>query len=452
MNHRYTSELTHRKPPAIKALDGIKIDVGLAAHTVTKALDFVGIDDNSHGRRVGLMCHRVAHLMGWNQERRHFVLLAGMLHDCGVSSTETHKMLVEEMEWSGADDHCARGEFFLESFAPFSDFAETIRHHHTRWNQLPESLDEAVKEYSNLIFLVDRLDVAYVDFRDNNPVHMTLLCKDKIIDRLRGYKGTLFAESIFDALEAAAAKDSFWLELQDDYLDDVIFETLSSLDYSLRLGFDEIEALGELISQIVDAKSPFTHYHSLRVADLTYTLSGIMGYDHYQRRILRLAGLLHDVGKLRTPDEILEKPSALTQEEQAQMRCHPLDSKHVLQALFPNTPIAKWASEHHEKLDGSGYPFGWTAEKIDEPTRVLTLCDIFQALCQKRPYRGRLHVDEVLSIMDKMVVAGQVDRDIYSLIKANKAELYQIATREGDYYPLIFEEAKPSIQPKELLV
>lgn len=436
MNQRYRFKLAKR-PPAIKALDGIKIDVGLAAHTVTKALDFVGIDDNSHGRRVGLMCHRIAHLMGWSQEQRHFVLMAGMLHDCGVSSTETHKMLVEEMEWSGADDHCIRGEFFLESFAPFSDFAETIRHHHTRWNQLPDNLDPNVKLYTNLIFLADRLDVAYVEFRDSNPAHMTLLSKQKIIDRLKDYKETLFSNQLFDALEAAAQKDSFWIELQDEYLDDVIFETLSSLDYTLRLGFDEIEALGELISQIVDTKSPFTHYHSLRVADLTYTLSGIMGYDYYHRRILRLAGLLHDVGKLRTPDEILEKPGALTPEEQAQIRCHPLDSKHVLQALFPNTPIAKWASEHHEKLDGSGYPFGWTADQIDEPTRVLTLCDIFQALCQTRPYRDRLCVDSVLNIMDDMVAEGQVDGGIYSLIKANKHELYEVATLEGSCYLVI---------------
>ncbi len=412
-------------------LDGISIDVGKAAHTVTKALDYVGVDDSSHGRRVGLISHRIAHALGWNQERRHFSLMAGMLHDCGVSSTTTHKKIVAELEWSGANEHCLRGEFFLDSFAPFQAFSQTVRYHHTRWCELPQSIDTHTREYSNLIFLADRLDVAYSQFRLKNPDYRILLDREKLLSKLKPYSGKLFAEHIFTALEKAAQKDSFWLELRDDYLDEAIFETLSSLDYTLTLTFDEIEALGELISQIVDAKSPFTHYHSLRVADLTYTLAGLMGYDNYRKRILRISGLLHDVGKLRTPDEILEKPEALTPDELAQMHCHPLDSKHVLQSLFPNTPIAKWASEHHEKLDGSGYPFGWSAEQIDEPTRILTICDIFQALSQKRPYRGRLHVDEVIEIMDKIDGAGQIDRRIYNLMKANRNELYQIAIREG---------------------
>ena len=417
----------------VEVVDGIKIDLGLAAHTVTKALDYVGVDDNSHGRRVGLICHRIAHYLGWSQERRHFVLLAGMLHDCGVSSTETHRKLVEEMEWSGANEHCLRGEYFLESFSPFKIYAETIRYHHTRWNELPDDLDQETREYSNLIFLADRLDVAFARFRQKHPEYQVLLNRDTVLDRIRPYQGSLFSKELFAALEQAARKDTFWLELQDLYLDETIFETLSSIDYTLTMSFDEIEALGELISQIVDAKSPFTHYHSLRVADLTYTLSGYLGYDTYQRRILRLAGLLHDVGKLRTPDHILEKPGPLTDDELAQMRCHPLDSKHVLQLLFPHTPIAKWASEHHEKLDGSGYPHGWAGDEIDGPTRVLTLCDIFQALCQKRPYRDRLQVDQVLGIMDKMVALGQLDAGIYQLMKANCDELYQIAIREGGY-------------------
>lgn len=64
----------------------LEMDVGRAAHTVTTALDYVGVDDRSHGRRVGLICHRIAHHLGWDRDKRHFILLAGMLHDCGVSS------------------------------------------------------------------------------------------------------------------------------------------------------------------------------------------------------------------------------------------------------------------------------------------------------------------------------------------------------------------------------
>lgn len=408
---------------------GMNIDVGRAALTLTKALDYVGIDDKSHGRRVGLICHRLAHHLGWEKSRRHFILIAGMLHDCGVSSTTVHKKLADEMEWNGAEEHCIRGDQFLQSFPPFSLFATAIRYHHTRWQDLPETLDKETREYANLIFFADRLDVTYASFTLNHPYHEVLLNREKIFRELTPYVGQLFSGKINRAAAHAIQKDSFWLELRDEYLDDAIMEALSSEDYEISLSFDEIESLGELISQVVDAKSPYTHYHSLRVADLSYTLSGLAGLPPYQRRLLRLSGLLHDVGKLRTPDEILEKPGALNEHEIAQMRSHPLDSKTVLKALFPNTLIAKWASEHHEKLDGSGYPYGWKGEQIDFPTRILSIADIFQALCQKRPYRHRLLIDEVLEIMDEMVAEGKIDDSVYTLLKANKEELYTIAIR-----------------------
>jgi putative nucleotidyltransferase with HDIG domain len=428
--------------------DNLEMDIGRAAHTVTRALDYVGIDDKSHGRRVGLICHRIAHYLGWNRSKRHFSLLAGMLHDCGVSSTRTHKKLISEMEWSGAEEHCVRGEFFLNNFKPFNIYADAVRYHHTRWVELPDDLDIEIKEYANLIFLADRLDVTHAIYGYKYPNYQVFQMRNEILGELESYVGTLFASHIFDAARQAIQKDSFWLELRDEYLDDAIFETLDFSDHKITLSFDEVETLGELISLIVDAKSPFTHHHSLRVADLAYMISGYLGYDERERRTLRIAGLLHDVGKLRTPDDILEKPSELNGDELAQIKAHPLDSKKVLSSIFPQTPIAKWASEHHEKLDGSGYPFGWSGDQIDKPTRVLTIADIFQALCQKRPYRGRLDVQTVLHIMGEMVGRGEIDAEILKLVKVHADELYQTAIRdESVLQDQSIDELKESIAP-----
>ncbi len=210
---------------------GMSVDVGRAALTVTKALDYVGIDDKSHGRRVGLICHRLAHHLGWEKTRRHFILIAVMLHDCGVSSTTVHQKLADEMEWEGAEEHCIRGDQFLQSFPPFSIFATAVKYHHTRWQDLPETLDRETREYANLIFFADRLDVAYASFILNHPYHEALLSRKKIISELTPYAGLLFSVEFHQAAERAIQKDSFWLELRDEYLDDAIMEALSSEDY-----------------------------------------------------------------------------------------------------------------------------------------------------------------------------------------------------------------------------
>lgn len=411
--------------------DGLDIDLGKAAHTVTKALDYVGVDDRSHGRRVGLICHRVAHNLGWDRPIRHFVLIAGMIHDCGVSSTATHRKLVESLEWEGADDHCRRGAEFLRGFAPFSEYAAAIRHHHTRWNRLPGTLDQQTRLFANLVFLADRLDVARGNFLLARHQHEVLAERAELVGALAPYVGELFAPELFAALEQAARRDGFWLELEDEFLDQAIFETLATWDHSVHLRFDDIMALGEMISRIVDAKSPFTHYHSLRVADLAFHMSGLLGFSPQRRQMLRLAALLHDVGKLRTPDDILEKCGPLSPAEHDVMLRHPLDSKVVLTTLFPNTPIAQWAAHHHEKLNGSGYPYGWSGPQIDQETRLLTVCDIFQALCQKRPYRDRLQAGDVIEIMERMVAAGEIDPDLFALLRSHSPQLYTIAIREG---------------------
>ncbi len=416
-------------PPC--ASPGININLGRAAHTVAKALDYVGVDDQCHGRRVGLMTHRTAHFLGWDRETRHFALIAVMLHDCGVSSTSTHKKLAAEIEWKGANDHCVRGGGFLGGFVPFSAYADVVLFHHTRWNELPDTMDDRAKQIANLIFLMDRLDVMRAQFLIDHPSYGVLHNRHLLVDNLSPYIGVLFAPDLFNAMNKAILKDSFWLELEDEFLDEAIFETLSFCDHSSILSFTNLLSLGEMISQIVDAKSPFTHFHSVRVADLTYEVTGLLGYAAERRQLLRLAGLLHDIGKLRTPDEILEKPGSLTETEHDIMLRHPLDSKMVLTGLFPGTPIGRWASHHHEKLNGSGYPYGWSADQIDEETRVLALCDIFQALCQKRPYRERLQVDEVLAIMTRMTEAGELDPVIFHLITENGERLYHVAIREG---------------------
>jgi len=406
----------------------MEINIGCAAHAVAKALDCVGIDDINHGSRVGLICERIATVLGWSEEQRNYIMMAGMIHDCGVSSTAVHGHLVEEMEWEGAQRHCILGEQYLQGFEPFQKFSVPIRYHHTRWVDLPDNLSEVQRDCANLIFFADRLDVAFAVFCLHNPTYKVLQHKDDLLNTLAPYVDSLFARKFFDAAQRIVCKDNFWLELQDDFLEGAVRDVLDRNDQKAALPIADVEALSEFLSHIIDAKSVYTNNHSLRVADLSQALAKLVGYSDEDSKLLRLAGLLHDVGKLRTPDAILEKEGPLQPDEISQIHSHPLDSRRVLKGIFPESSICKWVSEHHEKLNGSGYPYGYMTNQIEQPTRILAIADIFQALCQTRPYRECLDLSRVVEIMNGMRDKGEIDAEIYQYMVDHQDDFYAMAT------------------------
>ena len=409
---------------------GLRLDLGQVAHTVARALDYVGIDDRSHGRRVGLMCGRVAAELGWSPARQTEALITGMLHDCGVSSTDMHRKLTASMEWSGAEEHCLKGHAALSGFDPFACYAPAVRWHHTRWANLSPTVGAETRMMANLVFLCDRLDVQTAVFLTSHPPVDLLQARFTLFDSLAVHAGLLFDPVLLAGVRQAIHRDSFWLELQDDFLDRAIFEILDAHSQTVDVSFGDVLSLGAFLSQIVDAKSPFTRQHSLRVADLVEAMGGLLGYGGRRRDLLRLAGLLHDIGKLRTPDEILEKGGPLSVVERDCMRRHPMDSKLILIDLFPDTPLARWVSHHHEKINGQGYPYGLGGNDLDQETRLLTLCDIFQALSPNRPYRNRLQPAEIMTIMTGMRENGELDADLFALLDAHREEMYRIAIAE----------------------
>jgi putative nucleotidyltransferase with HDIG domain len=159
--------------------------------------------------------------------------------------------------------------------------------------------------------------------------------------------------------------------------------------------------VAEAFATIVDAKSPFTASHSAGVALIAEAVATTMGVDAGTCRLLRRAGLLHDVGKLGVSNRILDKPGKLDDEEWAAMRRHPELSRVILASVPALADVARLAGTHHERLDGSGYPDGLTAAELDLADRILQVADVAEALSAERPYRAALGVHEVLSIMGR---------------------------------------------------
>jgi HD-GYP domain-containing protein (c-di-GMP phosphodiesterase class II) len=160
-----------------------------------------------------------------------------------------------------------------------------------------------------------------------------------------------------------------------------------------------MDRIAEAFAHVIDAKSPFTARHSERVAEIAVGIGAVMGFGALGLRDLRRAALLHDIGKLAISNRILDKPAKLTDDEFALVREHPLYSLRILERAPCFASIAWIAATHHERLDGSGYPFGLGAEKLTRSMRALAVADVYEALTAERPYREALPVGRALEIV-----------------------------------------------------
>ncbi len=384
-------------------------------YALSDALDLVGVDDVAHGKRVGIMAAECAKRMNFSEQETTFLFDLGLLHDIGVSSTNIHQHLVGEFDWAGSQDHAQVGGALLAGFKPLAAMAAPIRYHHTRWETLlAEKIDPVVARQANLILLADRVDALTAPFYASNTV---LLHKDDIREQIASRAGIYFDPELIEVFLDASRSEAFWLLLEPRSIQCYLQDMLARGKPSMAT-MDELKHLALMFACIVDAKSPFTAEHSLGVARLARLLAQKMGVAADNCDKLEIAGLLHDLGKLRVPDEILDKPAKLEREERMIINAHSFETFQILRNIDGFEEISRWAAYHHEEPDGSGYPFRLTVEAMPLEARILRVADIFQAMAQDRPYRKGLSCSEVAAFLDKLAGEGRVDVEIVAVVKA----------------------------------
>jgi putative nucleotidyltransferase with HDIG domain len=197
------------------------------------------------------------------------------------------------------------------------------------------------------------------------------------------------------------------------------------------ISLEQLKHLSHILAYIVDQKSPFTAQHSTKVAELAKYIATEYGMPKTQCDMIEVAGLLHDLGKLRTPDEILDKPGSLDELERAIMNQHSYETYEILRHITGLEDIAIWASFHHEGLNGRGYPFHPDQSSITIEARIIAIADVFQALAQHRPYREGMPLDKILNILDEMTEQGKLDPAIVSLVHKKQGQCYKVASNSA---------------------
>jgi putative nucleotidyltransferase with HDIG domain len=157
-----------------------------------------------------------------------------------------------------------------------------------------------------------------------------------------------------------------------------------------------MEGTIRVMASIVETKDSYTAGHQRRVSQLAYAVAQEMGLSSDRSQMVRIAGLLHDLGKISVPADILSKPGGLTEIEFALIKIHPQAAYQILKNIESFGEVAEIVLQHHERMNGSGYPLGLRGEKIVPEARILAVSDVVEAMSSHRPYRPALGLDKAL--------------------------------------------------------
>lgn len=194
--------------------------------------------------------------------------------------------------------------------------------------------------------------------------------------------------------------------------EDVLLSAVASDPSPRRISEPELDQVAAAFGDFADLKSPFLQGHSSGVASLASAAGRHLGFGEAELRRLRLAGLLHDLGRVSVPTGIWEKRGALTTAEWEQVRLHPYHTERILARAPGLAGIARLAGRHHERLNGHGYHRGLDAAALDMSSRLLAAADVWQALGEDRPHRPRVGADEAARILQ----AESLDADAVSAV------------------------------------
>lgn len=381
-----------------------------------KAIDSFNYLLKSHHRRVAVIAYNVAKELHLSDNDLFELVVAAALHDIGALSVQERDMLVQE-DVSNPEPHCIMGYCMLSSFDVFNVIAQIIKHHHIKYEDSLKIKDETIFFASHIIHLADRVDVLI------NQDEFILNQKEHIIESIQHKMGTLFHPEVVEAFKKVSRADIFWIEINNMNMEQLFRKLNFSLDFDLTI--DSILDFALTISHIIDYRSKFTATHSYTVAHLAHQIGQYFKFSEEQCKKLMIAGYLHDIGKIGIDPGLLEKNGPLTHEERNLMRLHPYYTGQILNELSTSDwfkEIVTWAERHHEKADGSGYPFALKDSELDDGTRILAFSDIITALMEKRPYRTCLSVDDAFNLIEKEL-AGYVSNEMFEVIKQHKDEI-----------------------------
>ena len=184
-------------------------------------------------------------------------------------------------------------------------------------------------------------------------------------------------------------------------LEKVVAERTKALQITLNDLQNAMEGIIQAMAKTVEMRDPYTAGHQRRVSTLACTIAQEMNLSKSRIQGIKMAGNIHDLGKISVPAEVLSKPTRLTEAEFSIIKSHPKTGHDILNGIEFPWPIAQIVYQHHERMDGSGYPQGLSGEEILMESRIMAVADVVEAMASHRPYRPALGIEKALEEISK---------------------------------------------------
>lgn len=377
---------------------------------LARSMNLINADMEHHHEQTAYLAYQIGLEMGLSGEGLNYTVYAALLHDIGavVSPAPQSIQQIEE----NAKEIAAIGADMLRDLEQFGAIADIIEINQNSYLENAARLKDAdcadALDISQAIHLAD---VVTTILSDKTPILNQVACVRQTVEAQRG---TEFSPKAVDAFLRVSRREYIWMDLALNP------EFLLLFTGEIRwISLEETRTLTRFMSRIIDFRSPFTAMHSAGVAASARELARLAGMSADECVMMEIAGYLHDVGKLRVPNAILEKPGKLTDEEFNVVKEHPYYTRLILMDIDGFDRIADWAGLHHEKLNGNGYPFHFDAPLLDEGARIMAVADIFSAITEVRPYREGMKREQALKVMRENVTRGDICEKVVALLEAH---------------------------------
>lgn len=392
--------------------------------SLSTALELAVNGVHRHHWQTAVIADHIARAAEVEELERRSIVYAALLHDIGAASNWQERRRIQEPAYRASQSvfkHAEAGFWLLKEAPLLSEFAEAVRHHHDAWNgrNYSGTFGQQIPLAGRILHLADKIEVCIQSDR------FILEQCDEIMAVVCAESGKAFDPKLIEVVKSLGKAESFWLDIVNPEYHERFFQELDvygTVHYSL----DDAIKIARIFSRIIDKMSRFTARHSQDVSQVAAFLAAGLGFSSDEVKAMRIAGLLHDLGKLAVPNEILEKSGPLNEREFRIVKQHTYYTYRILEQIDHFDMIAEWAAYHHETLDGCGYPFRIPGASLSLGSRIMAVADIFTALSEQRPYREPMEPEKVRRIMESMVENNKIDRLVAQYLFNHHTEAVQV--------------------------